>query len=100
MPLRLVYLPDPALKFYYCSSDKEYYTTSELTLDEIKNKSELKFIQILIRPKRAHYNILKNLQKKFRAPVYPQPYFENTLNRIELFEILEVPNGKALKTGA
>jgi hypothetical protein len=101
MPLRLVYLPDPTLKFYYSVTGKEYFLISELMPWELENKSAGdKYVEILVRPKRAHFNILNTLQKKFSDVGYTQPYFKDILNRVELFEILEVPNGKTPKTGA
>jgi hypothetical protein len=100
MPLRLVYLPDPTIKFYtavHKDGSKEYFTKDELFDYEIERKE---YIEILIRPGKAHHNILKALAKRFSDNGYSQPYFQDLIARTELFEIMEVPNGKTRKAGA
>ena len=94
MPLRLVYLPDPTIKFFYSKENCEYFADFEI------GKFDTDMVEVTIRPKKAHFNILNTLIKRFQDVETPKPYFDTLLDRIELFQVMEVPDGKASKTGA
>jgi hypothetical protein len=90
---KLVYLPDPTVKFYYSPLHDEYFTEYEVDErcngDDQESSLERVYEKLTLRPRKTNKGFLADLKKKFRSFTYDNPYFPGQLNRIELYEVID-----------
>ena len=80
---RLVYLPDPTVKFYIFIGSDIYcdYDLEKCGLKITKNN------ELIVKNKRTFF---KDLREKMSSNSYDKPYFTDMINNLILFEVISL----------
>ena len=87
---RLVYLPDPTVKFYKSIKEEDWdddiycdYDLKTYGLEEEANKST----ELTVKNKRV---LFRDLRERMNSNNYDKPYFTGLIDNIVLFEVISL----------
>ena len=90
---RLVYLPDPTVKFYKSIKEEDWedddddiycdYDLKTYGLEEEANKST----ELIVKNKRV---LFRDLRERMNSNNYDKPYFTGLIDNIALFEVISL----------
>jgi len=86
---RLVYLPDPTVKFYISIDPNEDWDT-DIYCDYDLEKLELKTTkdkELIVKNKRT---LFKDLRERMNSDNYDKPYFTDMIDNLTLFEVISL----------
>ena len=90
---RLIYLPDPTVKFYICidEDDKAIYSdTEQQDIEHDLPTSKALFKEVV--GELLCIEVLERIRLQFINHPNWNPYFTDLFNKIELYEIVETEN--------
>ncbi len=92
MTNQLIYLPDPTIKFFIefkndaVNNDTIYFTENEIEARK-KESPTSKIVPLIVKDREI---LLNELKIRFDNKRFVKPYFNSCLDKIELFEVMDI----------